>query len=775
MPAPILALTRSISPKQSVPVATFQLRVSPANGAASLPIRQVNTIAKGFKISCTPVKVPPDQKKNARITLVVTPAPNVSGEGVSVLDIRTLDVSSEWYMPYAVGVVVLVFGPQGLDEKRIANLVSKDDGLVAELANYANQTEDLEDTIDALDDDTGQEDVDSSPSRGSSSDQVLYALTRALNPVLAAFNPLGAGKRMGPATMKGKAADGFFENAGGIVPGGAVLPEVKIWLMPDTEFRTVYTEPALEDGLTMCAQRRTTNTRNRQVYLWAHRTVNSGPPSISLPQPAWLPLGARSTVAVKVKSLDEWDLVDRVRDWTLTGGAAPVPVKVRSGQRRSLDVDLRKATVPAGTYHLEGKWDWGAAQVAGEFHLAPLADSAAIQQNADSRRALVEGRGVVPLRLEGADFQFVERVTLRKAGRLGGVPVDLDYVLPMAPRAGPQNLMEVEIDTNHFRAGPYLLDLAQTGGGTQTVPVRVLPTMPVIDNLPLRINVGAKEQRVMLRGHGLDRIEGLTAEHATVRLGSAKGDEREVFVSLDATAKKGDRLALLVAVASVPDAARVAEGIVVAGPRPRIGRVKVSPPEDLGTSLRDGELPAGSFVGLSIQVENIDGPPALRLECAEPAKTLEALRVRAGEKRPAAKLDVVADGALFASVDAGAAGAPGCTLQAAVDTEEAGASEPTPVGRVVRLPRIESVTLTNEKVDQGYVAVLKGWDLETVEKTGWDAANGLAVPGPPRGVAGEGDRQTLRVVVPWPSPTPVAPLFVWLRGDPEGRAVSRGR
>ena len=63
-----------------------------------------------------------------------------------------------------------------------------------------------------------------------------------------------------------------------------------------------------------------------------------------------------------------------------------------------------------------------------------------------------------------------------------------------------------------------------------------------------------------------------------------------------------------------------------------------------------------------------------------------------------------------------------------MSTEAAGASEPLAAGRVVRLPRIESVTLTNEKLDQGYAAVLEGWELETIGKTGWDAANGLPAP-----------------------------------------------
>ena len=103
--------------------------------------------------------------------------------------------------------------------------------------------------------------------------------------------------------------------------------------------------------------------------------------------------------------------------------------------------------------------------------------------------------------------------------------------------------------------------------------------------------------------------------------------------------------------------------------------MKVSPPQDLGTALREGELPAGSFVGRSIQMENLDAPPALRLECAEAANTLEPVRVRAGERRRAAKLDVLGEASLCASFDPGAAGTTGCTLQAAVDTESAGSRD----------------------------------------------------------------------------------------------------
>jgi hypothetical protein len=37
---------------------------------------------------------------------------------------------------------------------------------------------------------------------------------------------------------------------------------------------------------------------------------------------------------------------------------------------------------------------------------------------------------------------------------------------------------------------------------------------------------------------------------------------------------------------------------------------------------------------------------------------------------------------------------------------------------------------------------------------------------------GEHPSQSLRVVLPWPAPGPHAPLYVWLRGEPQGRKTS---
>ena len=48
--------------------------------------------------------------------------------------------------------------------------------------------------------------------------------------------------------------DGFFSNAGGLFPGAGMLPEVKGWLFPETDFRSVFSVPMPEDSLQLCGR-----------------------------------------------------------------------------------------------------------------------------------------------------------------------------------------------------------------------------------------------------------------------------------------------------------------------------------------------------------------------------------------------------------------------------------------------------------------------------------------------------------------------------------------
>ena len=56
----------------------------------------------------------------------------------------------------------------------------------------------------------------------------------------------------------------------------------------------------------------------------------------------------------------------------------------------------------------------------------------------------------------------------------------------------------------------------------------------------------------------------------------------------------------------------------------------------------------------------------------------------------------------------GAVGQSGCTLTAVMETEELGKSDPFTLGKVVRLPHIDSFAMTDEKSPEGFYGVLKG-------------------------------------------------------------------
>ena len=92
---------------------------------------------------------------------------------------------------------------------------------------------------------------------------------------------------------------------------------------------------------------------------------------------------------------------------------------------------------------------------------------------------------------------------------------------------------------------------------------------------------------------------------------------------------------------------------------------------------------------------------------------------------------------------------------------------------VIRLPSIESFKLTDEAAGEGeYFGVLTGADLELIGQVGWNAESGKPIEGLPVPIVGEGAKQSLKVRLSWPSPTPHAPLFVWFRGEDAGERRS---
>jgi hypothetical protein len=389
--------------------------------------------------------------------------------------------------------------------------------------------------------------------------------------------------------------------------------------------------------------------------------------------------------------------------------------------------------------------------------------------DAASSDRLVEGSGAVPLKLEGADFEFVEKAEIEHAGPHAGPPVKVSFTLPHGQRGGDQESAEAELDTNSLKPGAYRLLLAQSDGIPHPIPVTILPPDPKIEDLPLRLNLDETAQKLSLHGSGLDRIRKL-ATHAA--------DARQAIFRLNSklNSKAGDspRFDLRMTVQGIEAPLTLANAVEILGPRPRILSVRKSYPQNFALTLNDDEIPAGITASFVLTMAHAGEAPSVDVACADAGPLRQRLHLAAGDRSGGARLDLAGEGELFLSLDPGTVGRSGCRLEARVTSLE-GSSDPYPLGRILRVPRIEQFALTDQKLgDAVYAGSLKGEDLDTIEQTGWDAQHGLPVQSIPDAVAGDPQKQLLKIELPWPAPAPHAPVFVWLRGESKGRATGAG-
>jgi len=534
-------------------------------------------------------------------------------------------------------------------------------------------------------------------------------------------------------------------------------------LFPNTELRSAFAQSADKESLTLCTRNAAPKSRTRIAYLWAWRVPNEAPPIAAMVGPVHLPLGSASSVAVSGPAKE----LERARDWKLVpvDGGAPVSVPVTAAAT-GLRIDLSGVKALPGDYRLTASWDWDPLSL-GKLRLHPLPDLGHVEIAPESRDRLVEGSGTVPVKLMGADFEFVDKVAIRKAAAKSPQAA-LDFELPGGHRAGEQKTMTAEVDT--AARGMYRLLLAQDDSKPHEIPLTVLPPLPKLSHLPLRVNVGEKAEPLHLEGSGLDRIDSVASGAGEIA-GKVDGQGWSGNIHPKADLRVGDRFPLVLAVKGMSEPLTVPDAIEVVGRRPRIAEVRRSMPGNPGIELRPGELPAGTTVGMVLEVKGLGDGARSRLEVScRSGDSRRPLAITPDESAGGASLSSAGSGELYLSFDPGSVGYAGCALMAAIAVEPEGRSDPVALGRVVRVPRLEQFTLTAESIGPGtYAGVLKGSDLDLVEKAGWDCDHGLPVDGIPTPVAGEPGRQTLRIAVPWPSPAPHAPLYVWLRGEEKGR------
>ena len=788
-----LSLPGATACSAGMPLLTFQLAVEPAD-ASSVPIsvRSVNDLTPDLKLIYAPVSFSARDENKGRVSLVLVPAdPN---QELRVLKPRPAEAMAEWEIPFRTSVVALVYGPKGLDTGKVSSLVKKDYELVEQLAEYAEQSTKTEKLLEALNAwDNSPTAVDNLQAavagfsasygrpapqlqRDAPAEQQFATLMKAINPALSTYDPLApqSTQRLAQsATLASSVAGLFFGGPVGLAAGGAAMfVNLSGMIFPNTQFRSALVQEAPSHSLTLCADRRPHKSRTREAYFWAVKIPNADAPRLVIPEAIHAPLNVESPVPVKLPANAVWPSVSRVRDWRLVpaGGGDAVPVSVVPDPTKPvLRLTPKAPAAVPGLYRLAGTWDWESFEADGEIHVRAIDPAAKPRITADSQDALVTGAGPVKVVVQGGDFEFVERVELRRNDGAETPAAELSFKLPKGRNAGPQEEIEVTVDAGKLAAGAYTMAFLLAGGAEWEAPVNILPPNPSLEGLPVRVNLGETRQEIQLAGSGIGRIRGARCDQAEIAWHSSGA----ATVQLAATAARGDLIDIELEVEGRTAPLRVPRALQVAGPRPRVRQARLSLPENLGVEVRREELPAGSFASFSLEIGPLEGVPALALSCAGQNGRAPREVVRPGDQSPALRFRAANGGQFFLSLDPGAFGQPGCALTMSVETETQGRSDPFPLGRVVHLPEISKFELTDEANGSGhYAAYLEGEDLEMIERVGWDSYSGVPVDGLPVPVADGGHQQRLKIAVPWPSPRPHAPLYIWLRGEQTGRATT---
>jgi hypothetical protein len=776
-----------------VPVGTFTLTVHSQAATPALPMSTVNVIRAGDLIRYEPFGARFDGNKKARIAVILVPED--AAASVRVLPARPARTAAEWRLPMRVAAVGLVLGPYGIDESKLSALLEHDPGVVDRLADYAEQHTKVEALIQALSSyeqsapGTGslqgalkgfsaQYGVDlPTLDRSKPADEQASALLRAITPAFASNSPSSTLAQQSGG-LAASVASMFFGAPVGIAVGGAALAgNLHSSLFPPADFQSAFTQPDDSSHLILCTDTQKRPAKARLEFVWVTRVPDADPPSVSVDGAPRIPAGWPSTITVRCATVAQLKALPRAREWRLTSSevSVAVPGWVESGTSSDeLTLDLSKVNVPPGQYALEAMWDWTRMRVTGNVTVSPFADLSSVIIPPASQDRLIAGGGPVTIDLAGVDFEFVTHAWFAPEDQ-PTTAVELPIHKPAAPNS-PSSRAEVTVDTHALRPGSHLLTLTQLNGVSQTVSAVVHPPLPVLAGLPLRTNLGDARQTIRLRGTALERIDRISSADATwtlapISAGAHNVTERDVDVQLGPAAKIGERLALSLSVAGLYTPVAIENGAVVLEARPKIDRVDVSFAGQPAVELRPREIPAGVPAGFAIEADGLGPHPSVQVRCAD--DTAPSLALTVGERRNGVVVNRTGQRTLFLSADPETIAPSGCMLNLVIANGGTGTSDPYVLGRAVRLPRIESFTLSGDAADGNlYAGTLRGESLELIERTGWTPDTGWPVRGTATPVAGSPGAQTLRIALPWPSPSPHAPLFIWLRDERDARKTN---
>ncbi len=775
------------------PLGEMELQVTSASGDGPLPFLNIVHLTEGDLVQYAPIKHGP-QKREGDVALVLVPAKISGKEELIVTDPKDADKPQQWKIPQTTALAVFVYGPQGLSRKKVKSFLSQDESLVAQLADYADKTAQTQALIAALSNASSSSASVNAALTGFASQYGIsvqldrtappaaqaQTLFTAMNPQLASYNPLagsGASVASQTASLAAVAASFFFGSPVGLLAGGtSMLLNLKSIAFPDTQFRSSFAQPLKNAGLNLCGDRGTVPARTRAAFVWAVRIPNAATPKLRIGDANYIPSSQKSPVPMNAAEGD-WKYLGRVRDWSLEndkGQRAPISV-INLQNQKSLELDLTKAGLPPGDYKLTGYWDWAKFEIVGPVHIRPLSDFEGARLKPESQDQLLAKAGKTPATVIGSDFEFTTKVEMIKAGDKFAVPEPVRFLLPQGLRQGPQNQMDIQIDTQNLDPGSYQLLISQQDDRTHPVDFRILSNPPKVTNLPIIANEEVTAQHYVLKGERLDDIMKLEAPGAIFDLGasSSNNTERNITVQLKAATHPGISLPLKAYLKDRTEPLTFDGALQVTGPLPVIASSKLSLPTGIQLALHGDEFPAGYALSAMLDVKNIERTSTLRLACADGTGQPAALGI--GEQKATWNLQQLSPDQLFLSFDTTPLPA-GCDLVAAVDNGKNGSSQPFKLAHIIRIPQIDSLTPGGEQKaisDQATPVPFSigGKNLEMIEKVSWDNTHGIAVSALPAAVPGEGQKQQLSVNLP-PVPAPNSTLYLWLRGDKESRATT---
>ena len=755
-------------------------------GEQALPFRTITHLTEGDTLLYAPI-LRPKEKRAGEIALILVPAKREPGTAdILVTDPKPAGKPEQWKMDRTISLAALVYGPSGLNRKKVTGFLSKDEILVAQLADYADKTSQAEKLVETLSNhDSSSSSVNAALSSFASgygfsagTDEGGTAQTQA-GSVFSIMNTGATSTANSTAVtpapsggLAGMAASFFFADPVGVATGGmSALLELRSIAFPNTQFRASFVKPLKGSEVNLCGQQGDAPAHTRIAYIWASRIPNAATPVIHIGDANFIPEKQKTPVPVTVAK-PAWKYLDRAREWALVDDQhekTPVTV-VKLGNKKALEINLTKAHLAPGDYKLTGFWDWAPMEAIGTVHVRPLSDFKKAHLEPASQDHVLAGSGKAAVTVTGSDFEFTTKVQLQKLNDEFATPAAVPFKLPKGLRKGPQDRMDVQIDTENLVPAAYELLIAQQGAKPYPVDFKVLPNPPKIDNLPIIVNQGAGAQHFVLKGQRLGLLAKLQAPGAVLKLAPDSADgERSVTVEMDSSPQPGTELAVQEFLADRSEPLTLSHALEITGPLPLIASSKLSLPAGMAIAVRSNEFPAGYTLNALLDVKNIQRGSVLRLACADGVGAPAALPI--GEQTARWNLQQLSPDQLFLAFDTSSLPA-GCSLEATIDDGSSGHSQPFALAHILPVPQVDTFTVSADQPENGLRRYqLTGANLELIAKLGWDGITAVNVSGLPAPLRGPGLKQSLDVDLPAPT-DPASTLYVWLRGDEQARATT---